>query len=234
MGEYVFVIHPVAPVRQHLIYTLAKAGWLVTAPEDAAVERQAEKNGPPAVLICDGGLDDPIAEPTYSRQNGGPPRVLAVLTEEESDLGQFAQGHLVDADDFLVWPADDAEILLRVRRLAEARARAWRPAPPRDHGDGTKHFAGRPDGWEENQSNRLSRIEREIMRRLEAASGAVVPIAALADSIAAESPKRQMSTLRVHISRLRKKLELDPRQPRYIVTVRGIGYRLGAEPPMGQ
>ena len=228
MGEYIIVMHPVAPVREHLVFTLAKAGWLVTAPEVAgALERQAQRNGPPVVLIRDGGADDPtLANAIDNPQKGGAPRVLAVLTEEHGPLDRLAHQQLAHADDFLLWPADDAEILLRVGRLAEARAASVH-ATRSPHQDGARptRFAGRAAA--DPRSYRLSGIEREIMRRLEAAHGAVVPIATLANSIAAESPERQMNTLRVHISRLRKKLEQDPRQPSHIVTVRGVGYRLG-------
>ena len=50
--------------------------------------------------------------------------------------------------------------------------------------------------------------------------------------MASPTSEQRLNALRVHVSRLRAKLEPEPNQPRYILTVRGVGYRLAAAEPV--
>jgi DNA-binding response OmpR family regulator len=74
----------------------------------------------------------------------------------------------------------------------------------------------------------LSAVERAIFQKLEEAHGEVVSLEELAACIDASTETARINALRVHINRLRRKIEETPNQPRYVLTVRGVGYRLGA------
>ncbi len=76
--------------------------------------------------------------------------------------------------------------------------------------------------WEK----RLSATEREIVHRLVEAKGDAVPLEELARFIDAPTLVARINALRVHITRLRRKIETDPGKPSHIVTVRRVGYRL--------
>ncbi len=234
MTEYIIVIHSNTSVRDQLIFALAREGWLVTAPATSeAVRRQVRQYGPPALLVCaaEPAAPDP-AEALAELKARARTRVLGIWEKTPKEIQQEEQQALGEIDDFLLWPAPDAEILLRVRRLVVPRHAS--PAPGL-HFYSNGNQPAPPPAWVGHSSQNewetaaLSPVECEIMGRLTAAEGEVISAATLAETISAQAPERQINTLRVHISRLRKKLELDPRQPRYILTVRNVGYRLSQD-----
>ena len=72
----------------------------------------------------------------------------------------------------------------------------------------------------------LTAKEYAIMEKLAANRGRIVTIDALCDAVWQEGNYGYENTLVVHIRRLREKIEEDPSHPRYLLTVRGLGYKL--------
>jgi two-component system KDP operon response regulator KdpE len=75
----------------------------------------------------------------------------------------------------------------------------------------------------------LTPTEYELLSTLIKQAGHVLTHADLLTRVWGEEYRNDLAILRVNISRLRQKLEEDPRQPRYIVTVPGVGYTLPSE-----
>jgi DNA-binding response OmpR family regulator len=71
----------------------------------------------------------------------------------------------------------------------------------------------------------LTYVEFELLRTLAARPGRVFSRLALLEALWGASEYREPRTIDVHVRHLREKLEPDPREPRYILTVRGVGYR---------
>jgi DNA-binding response OmpR family regulator len=69
-----------------------------------------------------------------------------------------------------------------------------------------------------------------LLRTLAQRAGQVVPREHLLTQVLGPQARRKLTTLHVHMFALRTILEEDPRQPRYLKTIRGVGYLLSAEP----
>ncbi len=72
----------------------------------------------------------------------------------------------------------------------------------------------------------LTAKEYAILQKLSQERGRIVTIDALCDAVWQEENYGYENTLIVHIRRLREKIEEDPSHPKYLLTVRGLGYRL--------
>ncbi len=213
-----------------LVTPLIRHGWLVTvASSPETIRNQVLRFGMPALLIGSiKGLQQ--LEEKLATVLGQPRRIacLAITCSEEEYMKGWPSEEAMSwlkTDDFIVWPAAEAEIILRVERILHvhclsAGSRSLRVARPGN--------AILPDSllqetpWEK----RLSATEREIVHRLIEAEGDVVPLEELARFIDAPTLAARVNALRVHITRLRRKIEADPGKPNHIVTVRRVGYRL--------
>ena len=75
----------------------------------------------------------------------------------------------------------------------------------------------------------LTYVEFEVLHTLALHPGRVYTRQALLEAVWGDSAYREPRTIDVHIRHLREKLEQDPRDPHYIFTVRGVGYRFRDE-----
>jgi DNA-binding response OmpR family regulator len=78
---------------------------------------------------------------------------------------------------------------------------------------------------------RLTYVEFEILAALASSPGRVFTREALLEGIWGDSSYRDPRTIDVHIRHLREKLEREPREPEYLFTVRGVGYRFRDQEP---
>ena len=155
---------------------------------------------------------------------------ILVLSARSSTIDRIA-GLEDGADDYLPKPFSPAELVLRVKSILAPERRPpaghdrSRSAPVLRHGDLTidpaRHEVRRGD-----QVIDLTRVEFRLLEAILAADGRVLSRDQLLDAVygheAAEILDR---TIDVHIRRLRDKLDDDPDAPRYVQTVRGVGYR---------
>jgi two-component system phosphate regulon response regulator OmpR len=80
--------------------------------------------------------------------------------------------------------------------------------------------------WRDEVPVRLTATEAQLMRIFAARPGEVLTRAALVAELGRGNGQAQDRAVDVQITRLRRKIEGDPREPRYLQTVRGLGYRL--------
>ena len=130
------------------------------------------------------------------------------------------------AEDYVTKPFDPDELVARVQRVLR-RAPAGRPWLTLDAGDVEIDLALRslssPTG-----THQLTRTEVRLLQVLGAAIDRVVPTDRILDRVWSDSDGADPSYLWVTVRRLRKKLEADPDRPRYLLTERGVGYRLAS------
>ena len=126
------------------------------------------------------------------------------------------------ADDYLAKPFEPRELLLRVESvLRRARPAAETSEPVRM---GAVEFrADRGELLRDGQPVRLTSAETDILRLFARNAGVVLSRTALAAGSTAGTGERAVD---VHVTRLRRKIEPDPRNPRYLKTVWGEGYAL--------
>jgi DNA-binding response OmpR family regulator len=165
------------------------------------------------------------------RANAGyTPILMLTARAGESDR---VLGLETGADDYLTKPFSVVEFAARVKALLRRAERLSRPSPvelcTRRYGDleidldrRTVHRAGR----------RLDLTAREynLLAFLVERPGRVFSRAQLLDQVWGTTHDTFEHTVNSHINRLRSKLEPDPSQPRYVVTVWGVGYRFALDP----
>jgi two-component system, OmpR family, response regulator RegX3 len=134
------------------------------------------------------------------------------------------------ADDYVVKPFAVGEVISRIRAvLRRSRtAQATAPAAPVEVGE-VRLDPGSRRAWRAGEELRLTRKEFDLLARLVQDAGRVVSRETLMSDVWDENWFGSTKTLDVHIAGLRRKLGEEPNRPRYIETVRGVGFRFGAD-----
>jgi DNA-binding response OmpR family regulator len=131
------------------------------------------------------------------------------------------------ADDYISKPFGLAELFARIRAVLRRAEQRGGGEPPTDRHQYAgiavdfSRFTVTRDGIE----HQLSRYEGEILRMLIARRGQVVSRKDLLQEVWGYVHLPTTRTVDNHIARLRKKVEDNPEQPRFVVTVHGLGYR---------
>jgi DNA-binding response OmpR family regulator len=152
---------------------------------------------------------------------------IIMLTARDDELDKVL-GLELGADDYITKPFSIREFRSRVRALLR-RAAAPRPAAaPAEEVisvDGLQIDVARRSVEVREETVQLTYVEFELLRTLAAHPGRVYSRRMLLEALWGGADYREPRTIDVHVRHLREKLELDPREPEYIFTVRGVGYR---------
>jgi DNA-binding response OmpR family regulator len=149
-----------------------------------------------------------------------------MLTARDDELDKVL-GLELGADDYITKPFSIREFRSRVRALLR-RAAVARPAGAADESiraDGIEIDLGRRLVTVRGALVRLTYVEFELLRTLAAHPGRVYSRRMLLEALWGAADYREPRTIDVHVRHLREKLERDPAEPEYILTVRGVGYR---------
>jgi DNA-binding response OmpR family regulator len=151
---------------------------------------------------------------------------IVMLTAKGEDVDRIV-GLEVGADDYLTKPFNPRELLARIRAvLRRTGDRPHRAGMPRfrtreleiDFEARAASVAGRPVA--------LTSYEFDLLAALARAVGRVLSREQLLDALKGQTYEVFDRSIDVHVSKLRAKIEEDPKEPRYIKTVRGVGYVL--------
>jgi two-component system, OmpR family, response regulator len=155
---------------------------------------------------------------------------IIMLTAKDDEIDKVL-GLEMGADDYITKPFSVREFRSRVRatlrRSEMLRARGGGEAPI-VAGQLEIDFERRAVAVR-GQEVRLTYVEFEILAALASAPGRVLTREVLLEQVWGDSAFRDPRTIDVHIRHLREKIERDPRQPEYLLTVRGVGYRFRDE-----
>jgi DNA-binding response OmpR family regulator len=152
---------------------------------------------------------------------------IIMLTARGEELDKVL-GLELGADDYITKPFSIREFRSRVRALLR------RASLPRDRGDRESEVIvsgelridpARRTVELAGEQVQLTYVEFELLRALAAEPARVFSREMLLRALWGDSAYREPRTIDVHIRHLREKLEADPREPEYIFTVRGVGYR---------
>ena len=154
--------------------------------------------------------------------------VPILLLTAKSDTGDRITGLEAGADDYLAKPFEPKELLLRInailRRVPVEEGAA--DAPKVLHLGPVRYDIERGEMWQGDAAVRLTATEAHLMRIFSAAPGEVISRTQLVDDLGRGNGGAKDRAIDVQITRLRRKIEADPKQPRYLQTVRGAGYLL--------
>ncbi|MGP3967935.1 response regulator transcription factor [Streptomyces sp. 6N223] len=211
-----------ASISEPLARALRREGYEVEVREDGPAALRAGLRGDIDLVVLDLGLSgmDGLEVCRRLRTEGlGLPVLILTARADEVDT---VVGLDAGADDYVTKPFRLAELLARVRALLRRGAGESSPAPT-VHGiriDVESHRA-----WMGEDELHLTAKEFDLLRVLVRDAGRVVTREQLMREVWETTWWSSTKTLDMHISWLRKKLGDDAANPRYIATVRGVGFR---------
>ena len=212
-------------IQTLLSYPLRKDGYLVTSAQDGreALERFAEGRFDHVILDLMLPRLDGVEVCRELRSRSQVPIIM--LTAKGSETDKVA-GLEVGADDYITKPFSMREFRSRVK-AALRRSRMIGTVPDEEsieRGDMKIDF-GRRLVTLRGEEARLTYVEFEILGALARSPGRVLSRETLLEHVWGDSEYRDPRTVDVHIRHLREKLERNPKDPEYLFTVRGVGYR---------
>jgi DNA-binding response OmpR family regulator len=212
-------------IQTLLSYPLRKDGYHVTSALDGGEALQRFDEGRFDLVILDLMLPrlDGVEVCRELRSRSRVPIIM--LTAKASETDKVA-GLEVGADDYITKPFSMREFRSRVKAaLRRSRMGAGTTADGTiESGELTIDFDRRMVtlGGEEV---RVTYVEFEILAALAGSPGRVLTRETLLEHVWGDSEYRDPRTVDVHIRHLREKLEQDPKEPEFLFTVRGVGYR---------
>ena len=205
---------------------LAREGFEpVIAPTARAALELFHRHDPQLVLL-DIALPDGDGREVCRelRRESAVPIIMLTARGTETDR---VVGLELGADDYVVKPFSSAEVIARIRAVLRRSGRdaAAAPDPPVEV-DGLRLDPGARSVTLDGAPLELSRKEFDLLARLMRDAGRVVTREDLMSDVWDENWFGSTKTLDVHIGFLRRKLDDDPAAPRFLHTVRGVGFRL--------
>lgn len=207
---------------------LEREGFTVVPAYDGRAALQAIREHDPALIVLDLMLPelDGLAVQRAVRETSNTP---ILMLSARSTVADRIRGIEQGADDYLPKPFSPAELVVRVkallRRSVPTAAVAAQQRPVMQHGDlviDTQRYAVSRAG----EVIPLTLVEFRLLAALVAADGHVLSRDQLLDAVYGLDDTEVMDrTIDVHVGRLRDKLGDDADRPRYVATVRGVGYR---------
>jgi two-component system, OmpR family, response regulator len=212
-------------VQTLLTYPLRKEGYEVVGAMDGqeALNRFSEERFDLVVLDIMLPKLDGIEVCRRLRTRSQVPIIM--LTAKGDEIDKVA-GLEMGADDYITKPFSVREFRSRVKAALRRGNMAALPAADEPIQAGALEIdPERRAVTLDDEAVKLTYVEFEILASLAAAPGRVFTREALLEHIWGDSTYRDPRTVDVHIRHLREKLEADPKDPEYLFTVRGVGYR---------
>ena len=230
LDPHLLIVDDDERIRVLLQKFLMRNGFLVTGARDAAHARRILSGLDFDLIVMDVMMpgETGIALTRSLRETSATPILLLTAKGETEDR---IAGLEAGADDYLAKPFEPKELLLRInailRRMPEARGESTRPKVL--HLGAIRYDIERGELWQGDDLIRLTATENQLMRIFAATPGEAVSRQKLVEDLGRDGGQAQERAVDVQITRLRRKIESDPKQPRYLQTVRGAGYMLAPD-----
>jgi DNA-binding response OmpR family regulator len=202
---------------------LTREGFEPVVAETLADARAAVAARVPDLVLLDLGLPDGDGRDLCRELRAASDVPIIVLTARGTELERVV-GLELGADDYVVKPFSGAEVIARMRAVLR-RARTPVPAPAAVEIGPLRVDAAARRVFLGGEELQLSRKEFDLLAELVAHAGEVVTREDLMARVWDENWFGSTKTLDVHVRWLRGKLGDDPAEPRFLHTVRGVGFR---------
>ncbi len=227
LDPHLLIIDDDERIRTLLQKFLMRNGFLVTSARDAAHARRVLEGLDFDMIICDVMMpgEDGISLTRSLREERDTPILLLTA---KGETGDRITGLEAGADDYLAKPFEPKELLLRInailRRVPEPEPEDVKPkvlnlGPIR-------YDVERGEMWQGDDLIRLTATESLLMKIFSAQVGEALSRSKLVEDLGRDRGQAQERAVDVQITRLRRKIESNPKLPRYLQTVRGAGYML--------
>ncbi len=226
MAQTILVVDDTASLRRMVTSYLTQEGFEVVTAADGREALMVARQRQPDLIILDlmmpemGGYDFIRA---YSKEGDAPIIVLTAKLEENDKVLGLELG----ADDFVTKPFSPRELTARVRAVLRRLSKTSPESNMLRVADVTLDRDSREVTAGERRVD-LTPSEFDLLAALMAAPGRVFSRFELLERLQGTAFEGYERTIDVHIRNLRTKIEPDPRNPRYIATVFGVGYRFAS------
>ena len=208
---------------------LERAGFAVLSATDGKSALQVARSKAPDLLVLDLGLPelDGLDVTRELRKTSNVPIIMLTARGEESDK---LVGLEIGADDYITKPFSPKELVARVRVILRRAEMA--SAPPAEvfrAADLTLDLPRMRISAEGRALEELTPTEFELLAEMARHPGRVYTRGQLLNvlhGVAFESYERAIDA---HIKNIRRKIEPNPREPRYILSIYGVGYKFGED-----
>jgi two-component system phosphate regulon response regulator OmpR len=229
-AAHLLVVDDDERIRGLLQKFLMRGGFLVSVARDAAQARRLLAGLEFDLIVLDVMMpgEDGIALTRDLRRHMTTPILLLTA---KGETGNRIEGLEAGADDYLVKPFEPKELLLRINAILRRvpQVRAAEAGPKVLHLGAVRYDVDRGELWNGAEIVRLTATEAALMRIFSAQAGIPVSRERLVGDLGRDDSQAQERAVDVQITRLRRKIEADPKQPRYLQTVRGSGYMLAPD-----
>jgi len=212
-------------IRGLLQKFLMRNGFLVTVARDAGQARRLLAGLEFDMIILDVMMpgEDGI---TLTRDLRTRMTTPILLLTAKGETASRIEGFEAGADDYLGKPFEPKELLLRINAILRRVPQVRVDAPPKVlHLGAVRYDMNRGELWRGADPVRLTATEAALMRLFSTHSGAAISRERIVADLGRDDAAQERA-IDVQITRLRRKIEDDPKQPRYLQTVRGEGYML--------
>ncbi len=203
---------------------LERADFRVTSASDGAGALASFRAKAPDLVVLDLGLPnlDGLDVARAIRKTSNVPIVMLTGRGDEADR---VAGLELGADDYMTKPFSPKELVARVRAVLRRAEIAATPADVVTAGDLTLDVP-RMSVRVRERAVELTPTEFQLLLTLARAPGRVFTRSQLLDALHGVAFESYERAIDAHVKNIRRKLEGDPREPRYLLTVHGVGYRL--------
>jgi DNA-binding response OmpR family regulator len=222
MKPCILVVEDEPAISEPLAEGLRREGFAADVASTLAEAREAFRSDPPDIILLDVMLPDGDGRDLVAeiRRDSDVPIVLLTARGEEVDR---VLGLELGADDYVVKPFSIRELAARVRAIL--RRGDLRGGRRQIRIDELLIDPASRTVMKDGREIRLAAKEFDLLHLLMSNAGRVLRREEIMDDVWDPHWFGPTKTLDVHISWLRKKIEDDPADPRYITTVRGVGFR---------
>jgi DNA-binding response OmpR family regulator len=231
VNEKILIVDDDAAVHEVACAYLEPEGYIVYSASDGRIGLALNSSRSPALLVLDQMLPD-ITGAAILEEIRGRSRVPILMLSAKAATEDRVQALLMGADDYLVKPFSPRELVARVKALLRRGEGEAMVEELTTFDDGRLEidrvrYEVRVDG----RLRELTTSEFNLLVALAGRPGRVYTRDELAYRARGHDFEGYARTVDAHVKNLRRKIEDDPSRPRYVETVRGVGYRLGVQRP---
>ena len=203
---------------------LQHGGFAVLVASDGPSALRTARTGKPDLVVLDLGLPglDGLDVTRALRREGDMPIIMLTARSEETDK---LVGLELGADDYLTKPFSPKELVARIRSVLRRVEGMARPSDVIRVGRHVELDVSRMEARFGERRVDLTKTEFELLATMARQPGRVFTRGQLLEAVRGVAFDSYERAIDAHIKNLRRKIETDPRLPRYLQTVFGVGYR---------